>query len=108
MDGRGFMSFRERPRLWFLGVVAVSFSMVFLINRAAAPVSPVVSQTRKELLFWSAAVETRPDFRDAYIKLAVLHWQLGRDFDARKFLEEALKIDPNNETARKLQETIFK
>lgn len=47
-----------------------------------------------------------PNYRDGYLRLAILNWKLYRPFVAQKYLQKALEIDPNNEMARKISETI--
>ncbi len=57
---------------------------------------------QNQIIFWQKVTEQFPAFRDAYLKLAILNYKLRRSFDAKKFLDKALEIDPNNEVARKL------
>lgn len=59
-------------------------------------------KTHQEILFWQETVSALPYFRDAYIRLAILNRKLYRDFDAKKFAQKALEIDPNNETAKRV------
>lgn len=56
-----------------------------------------------QIIFWQEQIAAKPDFRDAYLQLVVLHWRLGRDFEADKFLKIALTLDPNHKEALKLQ-----
>lgn len=57
-------------------------------------------RVKKEILKWQEISENFPGYRDSYLKLAILNWKIYRDFDSKKFLEKALELDPNNETAR--------
>lgn len=57
---------------------------------------------KAEILLWQKLTGEFPSFRDAYIKLAILNYKINRLFDAKKFLDQALAIDPNNEVAKKL------
>lgn len=59
-------------------------------------------EIKKQIIFWQQVSQDYPNYRDAYIKLAILNWNIYRLFDAQKFLSKALEIDPNNETASKL------
>lgn len=60
-------------------------------------------EVRREILKLQKIVEQFPSYRDAYIKLAILNWKLYRPFDAQKYLEKALEIDPNNQVAKDLE-----
>lgn len=51
---------------------------------------------------WQEVTNNLPGYRDADIKLAILNWKIYRVFDAKRYLESALRIDPNNELARRL------
>lgn len=57
---------------------------------------------KTQIINWQRVTNDWPNYRDGDIKLAILNWRLYRVFDAKKFLGSALKIDPNNELARKL------
>lgn len=63
-------------------------------------------EIRKKIFNLQKIVDQLPNYRDAYIELAILHWQLYRPFDARKYLEKALEIDPNNGVANKILEVV--
>lgn len=51
---------------------------------------------------WQELANNFPNYRDADLKLAILNWKIYRMFDAKKYLELALKVDPNSELAKKL------
>ncbi len=63
-------------------------------------------EIKRQILFLQKVVDQFPNYRDAYIKLAILNWKLYRPFDAKKYLDKALEIDPNNAVAKKLLEEI--
>ncbi len=53
------------------------------------------SQIKNQIIYWQKLVDQVPTYRDGYIKLFVLNSKLYRDFDAKKFLEKVLSLDPN-------------
>jgi len=55
---------------------------------------------RRQYQFWQTIVTERPDYRDAYMMLASLTYQLSRTSDARLFVRKALQLDPNFRTAQ--------
>lgn len=57
---------------------------------------------KEQIIFWEKVVAQFPNYRDAHLKLAILNYKINRLFDAKKYLDKALDIDPNNETAKKL------
>lgn len=57
---------------------------------------------KEEIVFWQKVVEEFPNYRDGYLKLAILNYKINRLFDAQKFLNKSLKIDPNSEDAKKI------
>lgn len=61
---------------------------------------------RREIDYWQEIVKEKPDYRDAYLKLAVLNWQVYENEKARLFLQKALDLDPNYELGRKVEEII--
>lgn len=50
---------------------------------------------RSQIIYWQKLSVEIPGYRDAYIKLSILSQKIYRDFDAKKFLEKALEVDPN-------------
>ena len=51
----------------------------------------------KEVSFWENEVRVRPNYRDGYMKLAVLNFQLKNFTESRENLNKALSLDPNFE-----------
>lgn len=48
------------------------------------------------VLLWQDRTNKNPNYRDGYLKLAILNWKLYRPFDSLKFLSLARSVDPNN------------
>lgn len=53
---------------------------------------------------WEKIIAEKPDYRDGYLQLALLHYKLYEDQKAEEYLQEALIIDPNFEAAKQLTE----
>lgn len=45
--------------------------------------------------FWQSVVAQRPDYRDAYLTLAAIAYELSQLEKAREYLREAMRLDPN-------------
>ena len=60
-----------------------------------------------EINHWGKVVSKYSDYRDAYFKLAVLEYQLGDNEKSKKYLEKALKLDPNFDKGRELEKIYF-
>lgn len=52
-------------------------------------------QIAKELQYWQDLARQHGDYRDAYVKLASLQYQLGEKVQAQKSMEKVLSLDPN-------------
>lgn len=57
----------------------------------------------KEIKFWQSSVDRFPNYRDAYFELAVLNYKLKKLDTSRKYLDKALKLDPNFKEAHELE-----
>lgn len=64
-------------------------------------------KTFQEISFWKTKIEEFPNYRDAYLKLAILNWKVRLDDQARLYLDQAKKIDPNNETLKELESLLY-
>jgi len=58
---------------------------------------------RKLIEAWEKIVAERPDYRDGYLQLALLHYKLYENKKADEYLQKALELDPNFEPARELE-----
>lgn len=70
-----------------------------LLNRIQT-VTTQPADIRRKILQLQGVVNQYPDYRDAYLELAILNWQTYRPFDTKKYLEKVLELDPNNEVAK--------
>ncbi len=65
---------------------------------------------RKEVLtkiiYWQNVVVEHKGYRDGYFQLAMLWYQLGKNEQAKMYLGQALKLDPNFEEGRKLEKIL--
>ncbi len=58
--------------------------------------------------FWQSVALAHPDYRDAYITLASLAYQLGKTEETKRLLNQAIALDSNNKVAKKFEELIKK
>lgn len=65
-----------------------------------------VDQHKEQYAFWQTVAAAKPDYRDAFITLTGLAYQLGYQKDARAWLTRAQALDPNSHTAHALQELL--
>lgn len=63
-------------------------------------------QLQQEASFWESQLKDKPDFRDAYVKLAAIYYQLRDLGKAKENLEKAREVDPNYEPVQKLGELL--
>lgn len=64
------------------------------------------NKTEKELVFWKNSLTKYQNYRDIYLKIASLEYQLGDTDAAKEDLNKALEIDPNFEKSRELQKIV--
>ncbi len=50
--------------------------------------------------FWQSVATAKPDYRDAYITLATLAYQMGKSEESRAWLTKAQSLDPNSPTVQ--------
>lgn len=70
-------------------------------------ISEVQSSKRKieaEVDYWQKVVDKLTDYRDAYIHLSALFYQLNRLDEAKANLQKAIELDPNHPIVQKLRE----
>ncbi|MBI5464998.1 hypothetical protein HY946_00100 [Candidatus Gottesmanbacteria bacterium] len=61
---------------------------------------------RQEISFWEKVAMEKQDYRDAYIRLAILNYQIYETERAKEYLKKALELDPNFEPAREIKKML--
>lgn len=56
--------------------------------------------------FWKTIVNAKPNYRDGYLQLASISYELGNYTEAEKYVDDALNLDPNSTTAHELKTII--
>jgi tetratricopeptide (TPR) repeat protein len=64
------------------------------------------SGVQKHVAAWQKVVAAHPDYRDGYFQLAVLEYQLGDKNTSYIYDEDALRLDPNFQSGRELEERL--
>jgi tetratricopeptide (TPR) repeat protein len=59
-----------------------------------------------EIRKWEETLEKYPGYRDVYLRLAVLNWQINNQKKAKEHLQKAKELDPNFEITKKLEEKL--
>lgn len=57
-----------------------------------------------EITSWEQALEKYPGYRDVYLRLAILNWQINNQKNAKEHLQKAKELDPNFEITKELEE----
>lgn len=57
-------------------------------------------ESERQYTFWQTVALAKPDYRDAFVTLAVLAFQLGKLDESDRWITKALVLDPNNDPAQ--------
>lgn len=60
----------------------------------------------KLIKYWEQIISEKPDYRDGYLQLALLHYKLYENEKAKEYLQKALELDPNFEPAREIEKML--
>lgn len=60
----------------------------------------------KAISYWENITTEKKDFRDGYLKLALLYYLTYNNQKAEENIQKALQLDPNYELTKKLEEII--
>jgi len=61
---------------------------------------------KEEVVFWERETEREPNWRDAWLKLSSIYYQLNDLQKAKVAITKTLALDPNYEPTKQLQELI--
>lgn len=60
------------------------------------------ARLEKSYAYWQSVIAAKPDYRDAYLALASLAYQLGHRIRAQTYLQKAVVLDPFSQTVENL------
>lgn len=60
------------------------------------------ARLEKDYQYWQTVIKEKSDYRDAYITLASLAYQLGYTTDAKRYRDQVVAIDPGLPIAKQL------
>ena len=83
-------------------VLAASLSPLKVLER----IKNEPQRVREEIAFWEKVVLEKPDYRDAYLQLAILNYQIYEKEKAKFYLGKALNLDPNFEPAKEFKKIL--
>ena len=61
-----------------------------------------VDKLKDRYIFWQSVAIAKPDYRDAFVTLASLAYQLGKLDESKRWLSKAQALDPNDPTIKKI------
>lgn len=59
-----------------------------------------------EITEWEKILEKYPGYRDVYLRLVVLNWQINNEEKAKEHLQKAKELDPNFETTKEIEKIL--
>lgn len=90
----------------FLLFLVVLLSLVyFLLSPKNQPPS-IAAELRHKISTWEEIAQAKPDYRDAWLQLAKLHYELKEVNLAKYYVEKALQLDPNYEVAQQFRQLL--
>lgn len=63
-------------------------------------------KVRQDINYWETVLKSKPHYRDVFLRLSVLNYQLYQHEKFQEYWEKAFYLDPNNEVVQKLGEKI--
>ncbi len=94
---------KNKNNLFLLGstfgiffLLVLSFLNFTVLQYKRVSVLGVKTSPEDELIYWKTIVEKSPTYRDGYIELARIEFEMGDKLSANNNLEIAKKIDPNS------------
>lgn len=81
-----------------------------IVSEINKPVLGEFTQENEELInrinYWKKVVIDYPNYRDGYMQLAILTYQIGNMVASINYVEKVLELDPNYQPAKELRDSI--
>ena len=81
----------------------VIFNLAFYLYRKNPRMLGVSDQTPKEIIFWKDFLAQNPDYKNGWLKLAILEYKQGNISEVNYSLDMAEALDPNSEELKNLK-----
>lgn len=96
--------------LLFTLVLSISllFADILITLSTKQHSNTLYEELQSEKQYWTDVSLRYPAYRDAYIQLAVVMYQLGEKKESMEYAEKSLTLDPNNSSTQILIEQIKK
>ena len=88
-----------------IAIVVVTYNLFLNLNQENNLANKKISLTRQEI-FWREQVKVHPDYRDAYMSLALVEYQLNNLSEAQSNLDKAMALDPNFKEGKELKKIL--
>ncbi len=103
----------EKDRFWILTSSVIILVCLILVSissyknwKELDSLKAQRSRLLKEESFWKETLHKYPDYRDGYIKLAIVEYELNNKDYSRENIQKALSIDPNYQKAADLEKIV--
>jgi hypothetical protein len=86
-------------------IIGITFVSVSIHRNTVIVISEITKkqEIQKQINFWQSVADKYQGYKDAYLQIAVLEYNLGDLGKARQANNKALLLDPNFEDAKKLE-----
>lgn len=98
MQETGFFS-EKKERVF--GIATFNLNRLWQKKRQSNP-----TDIKKLIAYWEEVIVNKPNYRDAYLQLALLHYKLYYNEKASEYLQKALALDPNFQPAREIEKKL--
>lgn len=92
----------KAPETTSSGVLGATLSPIKIL----AKIKNEPQRIKNEISFWEKIVNEKPSYRDAYLQLAILNYQIYETEKVREYLKKAIELDPNYKPARELEKIL--
>lgn len=65
------------------------------------------SRINAKIDYWKQVLLKKPNYRDAYLELAILYYQIKDDQKSKQMWQKAFNLDPNGEKVKKVESIVF-
>ncbi|MBI4064815.1 hypothetical protein HY409_00390 [Candidatus Gottesmanbacteria bacterium] len=103
---QGFIDEGKKELLLAQSVASQSDSSVLGITSRRKLWEEESQRLQREFAFWKKVAKEKPTYRDAFIQLTLLSYQLGYDKDAKEYLSRVQSLDPNNKYRSELEKLL--
>lgn len=89
--------------LFLIIAFLITFNLFYYLKNKTTKVLGVSDETSKEIIYWNDFLSQNPEYKNGWLKLAILQYRKGDINEVYHSLKKVENLDPNSEELKNIK-----